>query len=80
MLSELAAAVRALAIRHGATSFAMCRRPAGAAQDDLLRAAAMKTGVEKFDGIGMTSARTRARMVERMREQGIRDESVLSEA
>jgi protein-L-isoaspartate(D-aspartate) O-methyltransferase len=38
----------------------------------------MKTGVEKFDGIGMTSARTRARMVERLREQGIRDESVLS--
>jgi protein-L-isoaspartate(D-aspartate) O-methyltransferase len=38
----------------------------------------MKTGVEKFDGIGMTSARTRARMVERLREQGIRDETVLS--
>jgi protein-L-isoaspartate(D-aspartate) O-methyltransferase len=35
-------------------------------------------GVEKFDGIGMTSARTRARMVERLREQGIRDEAVLS--
>jgi protein-L-isoaspartate(D-aspartate) O-methyltransferase len=41
-------------------------------------ATAMKTGVERFDGIGMTSARTRARMVERMREQGIRDEAVLS--
>lgn len=38
----------------------------------------MITGVEKFDGIGMTSARTRARMVERLREQGIRDESVLT--
>jgi protein-L-isoaspartate(D-aspartate) O-methyltransferase len=29
-------------------------------------------------GIGMTSQRTRARMVERLREQGIRDERVLS--
>ncbi|TMG85683.1 MAG: protein-L-isoaspartate(D-aspartate) O-methyltransferase [Betaproteobacteria bacterium] len=38
----------------------------------------MTTGVEKFDGIGMTSARTRVRMVERLREQGIRDEAVLS--
>jgi len=38
----------------------------------------MIAGVEKFDGIGMTSARTRARMVERLREQGVRDESVLA--
>jgi protein-L-isoaspartate(D-aspartate) O-methyltransferase len=38
----------------------------------------MIAGVEKFDGIGMTSARTRVRMVERLREQGIRDEAVLS--
>ncbi len=38
----------------------------------------MSTGVERFDGIGMTSARTRARMVERLREQGIRDEAVLT--
>jgi protein-L-isoaspartate(D-aspartate) O-methyltransferase len=30
------------------------------------------------NGIGMTSARTRARMVERLREQGITDEVVLS--
>jgi len=30
------------------------------------------------NGIGMTSARTRARMVERLREQGIRDEVVLA--
>jgi len=29
-------------------------------------------------GIGMTSARTRARMIERLREQGIRDERVLN--
>ncbi|MEP7328258.1 MAG: protein-L-isoaspartate(D-aspartate) O-methyltransferase [Betaproteobacteria bacterium] len=29
-------------------------------------------------GIGMTSVRTRTRMVERMREQGIKDESVLA--
>ncbi len=35
----------------------------------------MSTG---FDGIGMTSTRTRARMVERLREQGIRDEAVLA--
>jgi protein-L-isoaspartate(D-aspartate) O-methyltransferase len=33
---------------------------------------------EKFNGIGMTSTRTRARMVERLREQGIRDEAVLA--
>ena len=33
---------------------------------------------ESFNGIGMTSTRTRARMVERLREQGIRDEGVLS--
>src|SRR5260370_19187942 len=38
----------------------------------------MATLGEKMVGIGMTSARTRARMVERMREQGIRDEVVLS--
>lgn len=29
-------------------------------------------------GVGMTSQRTRARMIERLREQGIRDEAVLS--
>ena len=33
---------------------------------------------EKFDGIGMTSTRTRTRMIERLREQGIRDEAVLA--
>src|SRR6185369_12295058 len=32
----------------------------------------------KRTGIGMTSARTRARMIERLREQGIGDEVVLS--
>jgi protein-L-isoaspartate(D-aspartate) O-methyltransferase len=32
----------------------------------------------KMTGIGMTSERTRTRMVERMREQGIRDEAVLA--
>jgi protein-L-isoaspartate(D-aspartate) O-methyltransferase len=32
----------------------------------------------RLSGIGMTSARTRDRMVERLREQGIRDEVVLS--
>ncbi|MDX9994155.1 MAG: protein-L-isoaspartate O-methyltransferase, partial [Rhodocyclaceae bacterium] len=30
-----------------------------------------------FPGMGMTSERTRARMVERLREQGIRNEEVL---
>jgi len=37
----------------------------------------MTTGGQR-DGIGMTSARTRARMVERLREQGIADEVVLA--
>jgi protein-L-isoaspartate(D-aspartate) O-methyltransferase len=37
-------------------------------------AAALKNGT----GIGMTSQRTRARMVERLREQGIRDQRVLT--
>jgi protein-L-isoaspartate(D-aspartate) O-methyltransferase len=32
----------------------------------------------RFDGIGMTSMRTRARMVERLRERGIRDEELLA--
>lgn len=34
--------------------------------------------MNRLHGIGMTSARTRARMVERLRENGIRDERVLS--
>lgn len=34
--------------------------------------------IKRHNGIGMTSQRTRARMVERLREQGIRDESVLA--
>ena len=33
---------------------------------------------DHLDGIGMTSSRTRARMVERLREQGVRDEQVLA--
>ena len=32
----------------------------------------------RISGIGMTSQRTRARMVERLREQGIKDETVLA--
>ena len=32
----------------------------------------------RLDGIGMTSARTRTRMIDRLREQGIRDEVVLA--
>jgi protein-L-isoaspartate(D-aspartate) O-methyltransferase len=32
----------------------------------------------RLNGIGMTSQRTRARMVERLREQGIKDETVLA--
>ena len=35
-------------------------------------------GVRNLAGIGMTSQRTRARMVERLREQGIRDSRVLA--
>ena len=38
----------------------------------------MSAGGSRFDGIGMTSTRTRARMIERLREQGIRDEVVLA--
>jgi protein-L-isoaspartate(D-aspartate) O-methyltransferase len=34
--------------------------------------------MSRFSGIGMTSQRTRLRMVHRLREQGIRDESVLA--
>ena len=34
--------------------------------------------IGRHNGIGMTSQRTRSRMVERLREQGIRDEAVLS--
>ena len=33
---------------------------------------------KSHSGIGMTSQRTRARMIERLREQGIRDEAVLA--
>mgnify|MGYP003503436325 CR=1 FL=1 len=38
----------------------------------------MATPTGRLAGIGMTSARTRARMVERLRESGIRDEAVLA--
>ena len=38
----------------------------------------MATRQERMSGIGMTSTRTRTRMVERLREQGIRDEVVLA--
>ena len=38
----------------------------------------MSTSGNRFDGIGMTSARTRSRMIERLREQGIREEVVLA--
>jgi protein-L-isoaspartate(D-aspartate) O-methyltransferase len=34
--------------------------------------------MDKYRGIGMTSARTRARLVERLRQQGIKDEVVLA--
>src|SRR3972149_3541563 len=33
---------------------------------------------KSLHGIGMTSQRTRLRMIERLREQGIRDEAVLA--
>jgi len=38
----------------------------------------MATLEGKLSGIGMTSVRTRTRMIERLREQGIRDEVVLA--
>ena len=38
----------------------------------------MAAALKNAAGIGMTSQRTRARMVERLREQGIRDERVLA--
>jgi len=38
----------------------------------------MATQGEKLNGIGMTSTRTRARMIERLRADGIRDEVVLA--
>jgi protein-L-isoaspartate(D-aspartate) O-methyltransferase len=38
----------------------------------------MSPAGEKFNGIGMTSTRTRTRMIDRLREQGIRDEAVLA--
>src|SRR4029434_11293677 len=38
----------------------------------------MATREEKMSGIGMTSTRTRSRMVERLRADGIRDEVVLA--
>lgn len=38
----------------------------------------MATFIGKLSGIGMTSERTRDRMIERLREQGIRDEVVLA--
>ena len=38
----------------------------------------MALEVRKAQGIGMTSQRTRGRMIERLREQGIRDELVLA--
>ena len=34
--------------------------------------------IHKLSGIGMTSQRTRTRMIERLREQGVKDEIVLS--
>jgi len=33
---------------------------------------------KSLHGIGMTSQRTRLRMIERLREQGIKDEAVLA--
>lgn len=39
---------------------------------------AIRLNPAEIDGIGMTSARTRTRLVERLREQGIKDETVLT--
>jgi protein-L-isoaspartate(D-aspartate) O-methyltransferase len=41
-------------------------------------AGTMTRPANRMSGIGMTSTRTRARMIERLREQGIRDEIVLA--
>jgi len=38
----------------------------------------MSSAGDKFNGIGMTSARTRTRMIERVRELGVKDETVLT--
>jgi protein-L-isoaspartate(D-aspartate) O-methyltransferase len=38
----------------------------------------LRVVTNRFDGIGMTSTRTRTRMIDRLREQGIRDEVVLA--
>jgi len=38
----------------------------------------MSSTGDKFNGIGMTSTRTRARMIERVRELGVKDETVLA--
>ncbi len=39
---------------------------------------AIRLNQNALDGIGMTSARTRTRLVERLRAQGVRDETVLA--
>lgn len=39
---------------------------------------AIRLNLKEIDGIGMTSARTRSRLVERLGAQGIRDEAVLT--
>jgi protein-L-isoaspartate(D-aspartate) O-methyltransferase len=38
----------------------------------------MNAAGDRFNGIGMTSTRTRARMIERVRELGVKDETVLT--
>jgi len=38
----------------------------------------MSSPGDKFNGIGMTSSRTRTRMIERVRELGVKDETVLT--
>ena len=38
----------------------------------------MTISQQKIEGIGMTSRRTRVRLVDRLREKGIRDERVLA--
>ena len=39
---------------------------------------AIRLNQDGLGGIGMTSARTRARLIERLRAQGIKDETVLA--
>ena len=65
-----------LALDGGSQQSLLTRRPPAASRR--LRSARAVSMSSRHTGIGMTSQRTRMRMVERLREQGIRDEVVLA--